>query len=322
MKVGETRKRVCISTDDVPAHESLSYWEDVSIGTVVGVTCHPFADSFRASQVSVDLGDLRLIEIKGVKHMVERSPAMVRKHSKPSLFLTLVVEGTAFLYQGDACVALHPGDMALYSANVSYVFGWASATRHVTFDLPDTNAELCSGAWIERGPAKVDGSVGLGRFLAHKLRGSAQRVLDSDDTHNVERSREIWQSVELCLRMVQGGSSLPLSSGAALLRAQAYIMDNLPNAQLDCDTVSSALRLSTRHLHRLFESTGVSVRRWVLTQRLNECARALKDPKLRGVSVAEICYRWGFSDAAHFSRTFKVAYGSAPREFRELHRSH
>ncbi len=29
MKVCETRKRVCISTDDVPAHESLTYWEDV-----------------------------------------------------------------------------------------------------------------------------------------------------------------------------------------------------------------------------------------------------------------------------------------------------
>ncbi len=107
-----------------------------------------------------------------------------------------------------------------------------------------------------------------------------------------------------------------------MLRGQAYIMYTLSNAQLDWEAVSSALRLSTRHLHRLFEAIGISVRRWVLTQRLNECARALKDPQLQSVSVAEICYRWGFTDAAHFSRTFKVAYGSGPREYRELHRPH
>ena len=317
-----SRKRVRISTDDVPSNESLAYWEDVSVATVVGVTCHPFADFFHASQISVDLGDLRIIEIEGVKHMVERSPALVRKHSKPSLFLSLVVEGNAFLYQGDQCVMLNPGDMALYSANASYVLGWASAARHITFDLPDDNAELRSGEWLSHGPAKIDGAVGLGRFLSRNLRSSAQHVLSSEEALHAEHSRQIWPSVELCLRMVQGGSCLPLSGGAALLRAQAYIMDNLANSQLDCETVSSALRLSTRHLHRLFEATGTSVRRWVLTQRLNECARALKDPKLLGVSLAEICYRWGFGDAAHFSRTFKAAYGSPPREYRELHKAH
>ena len=316
-----TRGRVCISTDDVPAHESLAYWQDVSVDTVVGVTCHPFADVFRASQISLDLGDLRLIEIAGVKHMVERSPALVRKHAKPSLFLTLVVEGNAFLYQGEQCVPLNPGDIAFYRANASYVLGWSSATRHITFDLPDEDGLLCAGDWIEHGPAKIDGSVGLGRFLSGDLGKSAAAMLNGAETFR-QHSRELWPSIDLCLRTVQGGSCLPMSSGAALLRAQAYILDNLSNTQLDCEAVSVALRLSKRHLHRLFEATGTSVRRWILSERLNACARALKDPKLQGVSVAEICYRWGFGDAAHFSRTCKVAYGSPPREYRAMNQPH
>ncbi len=74
-----------------------------------------------------------MIEIKAVKHMVERSPAMVRKHSKPSLFLTQVVDGPPFCTRATSSVALNPGDMALYSANVSYVLGWTSftAARHL-----------------------------------------------------------------------------------------------------------------------------------------------------------------------------------------------
>jgi AraC family transcriptional regulator, positive regulator of tynA and feaB len=111
------------------------------------------------------------------------------------------------------------------------------------------------------------------------------------------------------------------ASGAALLRAQAYIVEHPANPQLNREMVSAAMRLSTRQLHRLFEANGTSIRRWILSQRLSECGRALKDPTLQGVSIAEICYRWGFSDTAHFSRAFRRAYGAAPRDYRERYRN-
>jgi len=32
--------------------------------------------------------------------------------------------------------------------------------------------------------------------------------------------------------------------------------------------------------------------------------------------VTEIAFRWGFCDAAHFSRVFKRAFGATPSEIR------
>ena len=35
-----------------------------------------------------------------------------------------------------------------------------------------------------------------------------------------------------------------------------------------------------------------------------------------------IAARWGFTNAAHFTRVFKAAYGSSPGEFRRQHLDH
>ena len=55
------------------------------------------------------------------------------------------------------------------------------------------------------------------------------------------------------------------------------------------------------------------------------CARApaaagwadLSNPTEAHRSISEIAYRYGYSDSAHFSRTFRHRFGSSPREFRQ-----
>ena len=74
--------------------------------------------------------------------------------------------------------------------------------------------------------------------------------------------------------------------------------------------------MSPRYLHRLFEAEGQSVGRWIWAARLDCCRRDLADPAQAGRSITDIAFAWGFSDIAHFSRSFRARYGDSPRAFR------
>ena len=65
-----------------------------------------------------------------------------------------------------------------------------------------------------------------------------------------------------------------------LLDIQAFIEAHLGDPELDPDRIARASFISTRYLHKLFESEGTSVCRWIRETRLERCRRDLLDPAL------------------------------------------
>ena len=80
------------------------------------------------------------------------------------------------------------------------------------------------------------------------------------------------------------------------------------------ETIAKAHAISVRALHALFEDSGESVAALVRRERLRRCLEDLERPS--GGSVTEIAFRWGFRDAAHFSRVFKRQFGATPSDAR------
>jgi AraC-like DNA-binding protein len=75
--------------------------------------------------------------------------------------------------------------------------------------------------------------------------------------------------------------------------------------------VAASVRLSpSRFVHVFTLSVGVPLRPYVLWLRLQCGARELA----RGKSVADAAYAAGFSDAAHFTRTFRRMIGATPSQ--------
>jgi len=99
-------------------------------------------------------------------------------------------------------------------------------------------------------------------------------------------------------------------------QVKAYIQDHLDNPALSPPLIARAQGMSVRHLHRLFKAGGVSLGDWVRQRRLAQCAADLADSAHDGESLTAIAFRWGFSDSAHFSRSFRAQYGVAPRAYR------
>ncbi len=74
--------------------------------------------------------------------------------------------------------------------------------------------------------------------------------------------------------------------------------------------------MSVRYVHKLFQDEDMSVSRWINHKRLEACREDLARPATAGSTVGEIARRWGFVSPAHFSRSFRAAYGLSPGEWR------
>ncbi|MCW2994485.1 MAG: AraC family transcriptional regulator, partial [Conexibacter sp.] len=81
--------------------------------------------------------------------------------------------------------------------------------------------------------------------------------------------------------------------------------------------IAATLGVSPRYLHKLFAANGRSVARWLLTRRLEHCARDLTDPARAHWSISAIAVEHGFRDASYFARAFKAHYGVQPRAVRD-----
>jgi acetamidase/formamidase/AraC-like DNA-binding protein len=83
------------------------------------------------------------------------------------------------------------------------------------------------------------------------------------------------------------------------------------------DTVARIEGISARYVQKLFENAGESFSHYLRLRRLERCRADLVNPTLSHLSITEISFKWGFSDSAHFSRSFRDEYGVAPRDFRK-----
>ena len=99
----------------------------------------------------------------------------------------------------------------------------------------------------------------------------------------------------------------------ALARVKAYVAAHLCDPALSVPRITAALGLSRSTLHRLFRVEGRTLERWIWSERLAACERALRDPRQARRTLTEIAYAHAFSDAAHSAAASSAATASRPR---------
>lgn len=105
-----------------------------------------------------------------------------------------------------------------------------------------------------------------------------------------------------------------------LLRVTRHIEKHLDDPNLSAASIAISVGLSASHLHAIARTSGITIGRLIQTMRLERCARDLRAADGCEPRVTEVAFRWGFSDAAHFSRAFRRHFGMSPKEFRTHHR--
>ncbi|MDT0464918.1 helix-turn-helix domain-containing protein [Streptomyces gibsoniae] len=103
-----------------------------------------------------------------------------------------------------------------------------------------------------------------------------------------------------------------------IVTIRRYIDQHLDDPGLSAEGIARAHLISVRYLHRLFQGEEVTVGRLILRRRVEECARELARRGRVSPSISVVATRWGFRNAAHFSRAFKAVHGQSPQQWRRL----
>ena len=101
---------------------------------------------------------------------------------------------------------------------------------------------------------------------------------------------------------------------ARLQAARDHIARYVSDPALSPTTVASALGISVRQLHALFEPSGQSFSRRVLEERVKRAAQVLQSDPTR--TVAEIAFGCGFDSLPTFYRAFRAVAGMTPGDLR------
>ncbi|MDR7304083.1 AraC-like DNA-binding protein [Haloactinomyces albus] len=275
---------------------------------------HEFSGLLRAEM----LGEVEVSDVRASGQLVQRSPHMISLADRDYYKVGLQLRGYCVVTQDGREAALTPGDLALYDCTRPFELAFDDSFRMLALMFPRGLLRLPSPVLAELTARRISGRHGVGAIVTPYLVSLAEQT-DQVPTPTAQRMAD--HTIDLLTTLFSSLSGARSDDGdtvgqGLLLRVKAYIEQHLSDAELGPDRIAAAHSISVRYLYKLFENEQATVARYIRQRRLERCRRDLADHSQRGKPVSALAARWGFLDAAHFSRSFKAAYGASPREYR------
>jgi AraC family transcriptional activator of tynA and feaB len=301
--------------------DRLDSWAGILAATHLAFEVHPTyrtQGEFRGAVTRRAFGDLMLVDCTASPFLGHRSHAVIGvqgqdTHHHNVLGFQFVCKGVELVREGDRELALTSGDVVLWDGlqptDVEIVEPFYKRTllfpRDRVIGVCPRLAELSALPSLEgSGPA---------RLLVRYMNALA---LELPTLEPAAGAAAASAALELLRAAVE--PSLPTSRSAerTAMRAEVrrYVRTHLQDHGLGPASIARTYAISVRALHALFEDEDSSVAALVRSERLARCLEDLQRPN--GGSVTDIAFRWGFCDAAHFSRLFKRAFDATPSEIR------
>jgi len=296
---------------------SFDHWKHLVAESFVPLTARTAdVEGFQGRMRSRVLDRMSIVEVTATSHEVHRTPALIAQAHERYFKLNLQLEGAGLLIQDNREAVLQPGDLAIYDTNRPYTLAFEDSTRIMVLMFP-CDALSLPVDYVGQLAAVRMGSGGLSGIVGQFIRELSANL---DVLNGPSGSRLATNALDLVSTMLHAEMDITpdrMKPQALLaVSVREYIEANLADPLMSPASIAAAHFISTRHLHNVFHESGTTVASWIRTQRLEGARRDLRDPLHAGQSVGTVAARWGFLDAAHFSRTFRDAFGVSPTEWR------
>lgn len=265
------------------------------------------------------IGELEMAHIRCQVAAIRRAKGNSDHGQDRHCFLILQRAGSTTIRDDHHGYRIKPGEVALVDSAQPFEMAPEGPINHLSIHL-DRQALLRAlpGGRVSFG--KVGLESGCGRLLKALVGqiGSGALPLNALAADGVALQSSLIELLGIALSgapVVKGTASSMGDITRLALRAQVedLIALHLQEQALTPAFLATAMQMSVRQLYRLFQNEGEGLHAHILNRRLQACAKEIARSQR---TITTICFDWGFSDSAHFSRVFKQRYGLSPRDYR------
>jgi len=270
---------------------------------------------FDATITTRSLGNLSLISCECDPCGGERKGGDIVREIDPQerLIIQLVEAGREHMKLGEQEAVLNAGDIFIWDNTQNMQFTVVERLSKVSVALPLNRLK----DWLPQSWRSLPRWIKSGEPGSDLLAAYVRSLVRIDHSNNPMRYDALVDAAVAMIVASQSNDGGQIShKGAQLETVKAKIRQRLHDPDLTLEAIAVANRISLRYLHWLFEGSGQTAWQFISTERLAGCKRDLANPSLAGSSIFEIGLRWGFGNAAHFSRKFKADAKVSPSDFR------
>ncbi|MFC9612272.1 helix-turn-helix domain-containing protein [Streptomyces sp. NPDC056938] len=306
-----------VCTEPLSAADRAERWHEVVSGTFMPMDVDLLEkEPSPGTIVSSRLGTLHISRVQAGPQVVKRNKRHISRDDRKSLIVSLQQQGTATKEQDGRESVIGPGEFSISDSSRLFRIKLEGEFAFTSFHFPREELDVRDEDLQALTATAFTSAEGSAALVATFLARMAREAEGFDD--GVGR-RVAATALDLMVLLIDERRGRSTSEGphvaASLERVKDHVMRNLGDPDLSPSRIAEAHFMSVRYLHKLFQLEGTTVGGWIRTQRLERCRRELLRPMAREVGVAAIAQRWGFVSPSHFSRLFRAAYGTTPRDW-------
>jgi AraC-like DNA-binding protein len=306
------------STIGLPVAQRLAFWSTVASETFTAMDVRPSdMERFYGTLNRERLGPVTVMNVYSSAVRIRHTRAQIPRLRTPSYLLMAPLQRDMELRsEGMGTIRVRPGEFCLIDHARAFDIAHGDGFRTLCVDLPRARLERCVpnvGSLIGRLIGPDSAST---RMLLALLKNVANEIGPAGGGGLSPLFGEsLLGLVEAaCTLYVEPRAAHGTKARAKLYRA--YIDSRLTDPDLKPSEVAAHFDISERYLRAVLSAEGESFSCYVLQRRLERCAELLQGQAGSHMTITQIAFQCGFSNATHFGQAFKALFGITPREFR------
>ncbi|MEH6499710.1 MAG: acetamidase/formamidase family protein [Pseudoalteromonas distincta] len=311
-------KRFSAST--IPTELRQPAWNDIlarlSLASHPGPAVGP--DISGHASLAVSARDSVFAQISGAAQRFSPFSGQAYQPLQGTVMVLALLSGTGQVLSAEQPLKLESGDIILLDPTQHWSIELQTDFRAMIIKLESSCFLLRLVRTGRQEANRIRPRQGVGALCLSLLQSLTEQLqhLEREELPALEAT--LAELLVACLSHKQNGSHEESTDVqlAHLRRVCRSVDSRLDEPDLHIEQIARQEGLSARYVQKLFKSSGTTFSEYLKSRRIQHCCMDLANPALAQFSIAQLCYRWGFNDAANFSRAFSQYTGMSPRAYR------